>query len=204
MMKRRKWLLPVLMALLIITSSTAHAQFRFGVKGGANIATVKFNKDVLNADNVTGFHIGPMVEGALGRGGIGIDLALLYSQKGFDSDMDKVKNGFIEVPVNLKFKMGLPLVNPYIACGTYVAFRVAGDKIWNVRDNTSGIVEQVKAQSFGAGLNFSAGAEIFDHLQVGLLYSIGLTDDYKSFEASNISSYTGKAHTWMVSAALLF
>ena len=203
-MKREKWLFPVLMILMIIVSSAANAQVRFGVKGGLNIASVKFSKDVLDADNVTGFHIGPTIEGMFGRGGAGIDLALLYSQKGFDSEMDKVKNGFIEIPANLKFKMGLPLVNPYFAAGPYVAFRVSGDKIWNVKNNTEGIIEQVKAQNFGAGLNFAAGAEIFNHLQVGLIYSVGLTDDYKTFEASNINSYTGKAHTWMISATLVF
>ena len=203
-MKREKWLLPVLMILMVIITSVANAQVRFGVKGGLNIASVKFSKDVLDADNVTGFHIGPMIEGAFGKGGIGIDLALLYSQKGFDSELDEVKNGFIEIPANLKFKLGLPLVNPYFTVGPYVAFRVAGDKIWNVRSNTNGIIEQVKAQSFGAGLNFSAGAEIFNHLQVGLIYSIGLTDDYKTFEANDVNSYTGKIHTWMISAALLF
>jgi len=203
-MKREKWLLPVLMALLVITTPTAYAQVRFGIKGGANISTVKFNKDVLNSDNVTGFHVGPTIEGMLGKGGVGIDLAVLYSQKGFDTDVDKVKNGFIEVPVNLKFKLGLPLVNPYIAGGPYVAFRIAGDKIWHVKDNTNGIIDQIKAQNFGAGLNFSAGAEIINHLQIGLIYSIGLTDDYKTFEANNAKSYTGKVHTWMISATLMF
>ena len=203
-MKREKLLFPALLILMVIATSSMHAQVRFGVKGGLNIASVKFSNDVLNADNVTGYHIGPMIEGMFGRGGVGIDLALLYSQKGFDSDMDKVQNGFFEIPANLKFKMGIPLVNPYIAVGPYVAFRVAGDKIWNVRSNTSGIVEQIKAQNFCAGMNFAAGAEIFNHLQVGLIYSVGLTEDYKSFDASNINSYTGKAHTWMISATLIF
>ena len=203
-MKRKKSFLPVLMALLIIATSTAYAQVRFGVKGGLNIASVKFNKDVLNSDNVTGFHVGPTVEGMFGKGGIGIDLSVLYSQKGFDSDMDKVKNGFIEIPVNLKFKLGLPLVNPYIAGGPYVAFRIAGDEIWNVRGNTNGMIDQIKAQNFGAGLNFSVGAEVFNHLQIGLTYSIGLTDDYQTFDANNINSYTGKPHTWMISATLFF
>ena len=203
-MERKKRLIPVLLVMMIFVTSTANAQVRFGAKFGFNIASVKFNQDVLNSDNITGFHVGPTLEGMFGKGGVGIDLAVLYSQKGFDSDVDKVKNGFIEVPVNLKFKLGFPLVNPYIAGGPYVAFRVTGDEIWNVRDNTSGIIDQVKAQSFGAGLNFSAGAEVFNHLQVGLTYSIGLTEDYKTFDANNINSYKGKLHTWFISATLLF
>ena len=200
-MKRLRylWLLAALFAV-----STANAQFRFGAKGGVNIANAKFNRDVFKSDNVTGFHLGPTVEGMFGQGGIGMDMALLFSRKGFDTDLDKVKNDFIEIPVNVKFKLGMPLVNPYLAAGPYIAFRVAGDKIWDVGSNTTGIVDQVRAQNFGAGLNFSAGAELFDRLQIGLTYSWGLTDNYKTFEKNNLDSYKGKLQTWVVSAVIFF
>ena len=192
--------------LLIITAlftvSAVNAQFRFGVKGGVNIAKVSFDKDVINSGNITGFHVGPMLEGMFGQGGVGFDAGVLFSQKGFDADDETVKNTFLEVPVNLKFKFGLPLVNPYFAAGPYIDFRVGGDKLRDI--SYKDVKHQVESKSFGAGLNFGAGAEVFDKLQVGLTYSWGLTNDYKTFYGNNLDSYQGKPHTWSISAAFLF
>ena len=181
--------------------STIDAQVRLGAKGGLNIAKASFNKDAFKSDNITGFHIGPTLEAMFGKGGLGLDLALLYSQKGFDSDEETVKNSYLEVPVNLKFKLGMPLVNPFVAAGPYIGFRVSGDKAWTV---SKSIEEQIKAKSFSAGMNFAIGAELFDKLQLGLNYSWGLTDNYETFDANDIDSYTGKSHTWSVSAAFFF
>lgn len=200
-MEKIKFLL-IIVALFAV--STANAQFRFGVKGGVNISKVKFNKDAFKSDNVTGFHVGPALEGMFGKGGVGFDAALLYSQIGFESDDETVKNAYLEVPVNLKFKFGTPLVNPYVAAGPYVGFRVAGDKVWDVKENAEGVKEQIKARSFGAGLNFSAGAEIFSMLQLGVTYSWGLTEDYKTFASNDVDSYKGKPHTWKISAIIFF
>jgi hypothetical protein len=201
-MKRLSFLW-VVVALFAV--STANAQFRFGIKGGANIANAKFDKDVLKSDNITGFQLGPMIETMFGKGGIGFDLALLYSQKGAKIEpRTKLKNDYLDVPVNVKFKFGTPLVNPFIAFGPYASFRINGNKDWTISENASSIVNQVKAQSFGAGLNFTAGAELFDHLQVGVTYGWGLTDNYKTFDKNDLDSYKGKLHTWQIHAAFLF
>ena len=183
---------------------TGNAQFRFGVKGGVNIVNATFNKDVYKLDNITGFHLGPVVEGMFGEGGMGFDVALLFSQKGFKTEPETVKNSFLEVPLNLKFKFGIPAINPYLAAGPYVSFRVAGGEKWDLKENSAGVVDQIKTESFGAGLNFTAGAELFNHLQLGLTYGWGLTDNYSTFIKSDINSYKGKLHTWQVSATFFF
>ena len=190
----------VLMGLLVVV--TTGAQVRFGLKGGVNIANAKFNKDVLDSENITGFHIGPALEAALGQGGLGLDLALLFSQKGFGTEDKTVKNTFIDIPVNLKFKFGIPVINPFLALGPYIDFRVAGDKVWDISYRE--INQQVKTKSFGAGLNFNAGAELFNRLQLCVTYGLALTDNYESFEAKKITSYTGKSHNWSVSAVFFF
>ena len=187
-----------MVALIAVT--TANAQFRFGIKAGVNIVNATFNRDVYNLDNVTGFHLGPAIEGMFGQGGVGFDAAILYSRKGFKTEPETIKNDFIDVPVNLKFKFGLPLVNPYFSVGPYMSFRAGGEEKWAI----PGIVDQVKTQSFGAGLNFTAGAEIFERLQAGLTYGWGLTDNYKTFEGNNLDSYKGKLRTWQVSATFFF
>jgi len=93
-------------------------------------------------------------------------------------------------------KLGVPVAKLYLAAGPYVGFRVGGDKIWTVIDN------QIEAKSFSAGLNFGGGIELLNHLQVGLNYGLGLTNNYGLEKASLDGE--GKARTWSITAAILF
>ena len=52
----------VLIILMAFIAVPAKSQLKFGVKGGLNISSVHLNSDILKADNVTGFQIGPMIE----------------------------------------------------------------------------------------------------------------------------------------------
>ena len=191
----------LLVALLLLGFQSAKSQLRWGLKGGVNISTVHFNSDLFKADNVTGFHIGPMIEGMVPGGGLGFDAAILYSQKGVEMKTEgissSVKTDYVDVPVNLKWKFGMPLVKAYLAAGPYVGFRVGGDKFWDVPGN---ILGQVKAKSFGAGVNFGAGIELIKYLQVGFQYSLGLTENYRvdKFDLET------KNRGWSITAAILF
>lgn len=196
----KKTVTVMILALMALVTIPAQAQLRFGVKGGVNISSVHFNSDLLKADNVTGFQIGPMIETSIPLVGVGLDAAILYSQKGMGIGPEEIKTDYIDVPVNLKWKFGLPIVKAYLAAGPYVGFRVGGDKIWNV------IGEQIEAKSFSAGLNFGVGVELLSHLQVGFNYGLGLTDNYSSTALSILDSdkTTGKNRGWAVTAAILF
>lgn len=192
----------VLVILMTFVALPAKSQLKFGLKGGLNISTVHLNSDLLKADNVTGFQIGPMLETTIPLLGVGFDAAILYSQKGMDvksstGTSTDVKTDYIDVPVNLKWKFGLPIVKAYLSAGPYVGFRVGGDKFWDVPGS---VVGQVKAKNFSAGLNFGVGAELISHLQVGFNYGLGLTDNY-SAEKVDLSA---KNRGWSVTAAILF
>jgi len=190
----------VLVAILAWIVIPAEAQLRFGVRGGVNISSVHFSSSDLKSDNITGFHIGPMIETTLPLVGVGMDAAILYSQKGMDFKSESIRTDYIDIPVNFKWKLGLPLVKPFLAAGPYVGFRVGGDKIWNIPGS---VIDQVKAKNFSAGLNFGVGAEVFSHLQVGLSYNLGLTNNY-STESPGFDNETGKNRGWSVTAAILF
>lgn len=195
----------VLTAFLLFMIGQANAQLRLGVKGGLNISSVHFSSDVLKSDNVTGFQVGPMIEGSLPLVGVGFDAAILYAQKGLETQTvgggkTTLKNDYIDVPVNLKWKLGLPVVKVYLAAGPYVGFRVGGNKIWEIPGS---MVDQVKTKNFSAGLNFGAGVELISHLQVGLTYGLGLTDNY-SVETPSLTKKDGKNRGWSVTAAILF
>ena len=201
----RKMVRLVLTAFLLFMIGQANAQLRLGVKGGLNISSVHFSSDVLKSDNVTGFQVGPMIEGSLPLVGVGFDAAILYAQKGLETQTvgggkTTLKNDYIDVPVNLKWKLGLPVVKVYLAAGPYVGFRVGGNKIWEIPGS---MVDQVKTKNFSTGLNFGAGVELISHLQVGLTYGLGLTDNY-SVETPSLTKKDGKNRGWSVTAAILF
>ena len=192
----------VLIILMAFIAVPAKSQLKFGVKGGLNISSVHLNSDILKADNVTGFQIGPMIETTIPLIGVGLDAAILYSQKGMDVKSEtgtstNVKTDYIDVPVNLKWKFGLPIIKGYLAAGPYIGFRVGGDKFWEIPGS---VVGQVKAKNFSAGLNFGAGVELISHLQVGINYGLGLTDNY-SAEKYDLHA---KNRGWSVTAAILF
>ncbi|GAB6394189.1 MAG: PorT family protein [Bacteroidales bacterium] len=180
-------------AAMALFTIPVQAQLRFGVKGGLNISSVRFDDDLVSADNVTGFHIGPTAELMVPLLGIGFDASLLYSQK--------VEQNYIEVPVNVKWKIGLPLVKGYIAAGPYIEFRL-GDKIL---EGIGEIKEQWESKSFGAGLNFGAGVEVFNHLNIGFNYGLGLTNNYGNFGIDDAAQVIkGKSRVPAITVAYLF
>lgn len=189
----------VLVLLMALAAMPMNAKIKFGVKGGLNISSVHFNKDIIDSDNVTGFQIGPMVETTLPLVGLGVDAAVLYSQKGWklkasDDISTDLKSNYLDIPVNLKWKFGLPAVKGYLAAGPYIGFRLGGDDILD------DLLGQVKEKTFAAGLNFGAGVELISLLQVGVNYGLGLTDNY-SISKYDVSS---KNRGWSITAAILF
>lgn len=189
-------------ALMAVWAMPAKAQLKFGIKGGVNVSSVHFSNFSKNfgSENVTGFHIGPMLEAVMPVFGVGVDAAILYSQKGVGVGSEEIKTDYIDVPVNLKWKFGLPILKGYLSAGPYVGFRVGGDKFWEI---PGAIGEQWKTETFSAGLNFGVGIELISHLQVGFNYGLGLTDNYK-LETRNDSYKDGKNRGWAITAALLF
>ena len=100
---RKLFSIIVVMACLLL-AIPAHAQVRFGLKGGLDISRLDNNI----GDNATGFFVGPMLDVTLPIVGLGIDVAALYSQSGLDVDnknSEKLKS--VEIPVNLKWTLGL-------------------------------------------------------------------------------------------------
>ncbi len=186
----------LMLILFSIVALPAQAQFSWGVKGGANISSLHFSDlpETFSKSNITGFHIGPTIELIAPVVGLGFDASILYSQTGVEMGKQKIKNDYLDIPVNLKWKFGLPSLKVYLAAGPYVGFRLGGAKVWEV------ISDQISSKSFSAGLDFGAGVELFRHLQVGVNYQLGLTENY-SMKNLNIG---GKNRGWQLSAAILF
>lgn len=187
----------LLVAVCIGMAMPAQAQLKWGVKGGVNVAKVTFDDKLLKSDNMAGFFIGPMAEFTIPVVGLGIDGSLLFSQKGIKADNDAVKQYGLDIPVNLKYNIGLgSLLGVYLAAGPDFYFDFKGNE--NGYDKRRAMV----------GVNVGAGLKLIKHLQIGFNYNIplGKSGDvtWKDGFGSVFKADSYKTKTWQISAAYLF
>lgn len=191
----------ILICLLAVFTQPLQAQIKFGVKAGVNLAEVSFNKDFGNnfrSSNRTGFIVGPTIEAMVPFIGLGLDGSLLYSQKGIniDNGLKHIDGSFsyLEVPVNLKWKFGIPkVIGIYLAAGPYASVAL-GNSLKEFKDN-------LRLDDFDWGINAGAGVELFGHLQVGANYSYGFSKSKVTFFDE---SYGFHNRMWTISAAYFF
>ena len=213
----KKWITLFTVTVCLAMAMPAKAQIKFGVKGGLNLASASLSDawDAKgNADNYTGFFIGPMVDITIPIIGLGVDGALMYSQKGAKISFDDLgsttfKQQGIEIPVNLKYSIGLgSSASIYFAAGPSFYFNMKSDDDLTF-DTMKGSLDYDKSE---VSLNLGAGVKLLRHLQLGVNYNMGLTDSAKAkidsskssdmWDAINGESY--KSKIWQVSVAYLF
>ncbi|MCM1490255.1 MAG: PorT family protein [Muribaculum sp.] len=194
----------LLVAIVAIFSfGYASADFRFGIKAGLN-----FNKmDIKNVQgtvsdpgNRTGWQAGVMAEFTIPIVNIGADVSLMYARQNLDKMLVNSENvynnkDFLDIPVNLKWKIGLPIVGRIISPIIYTGpdFLVALNK------NTLKDIQTKKCQ---VGWNLGIGLELVRHLQVTAGYCFGLNSVAKYMV--DTQDLTVKKNYWSVSAAYLF
>ncbi len=171
----------------------AQAQVKFGVKGGLNLSKMDWeiaNTTLSNVkENSTGFYIGPMIEATVPLIGIGVDGAVMYSQRGSGD----LKQQGIELPINLKYSIGLgDMAAIFIAAGP--------DFYFNLKDVDIAAIKKKDAQ---VGLNLGAGVKLINHLQIGVNYqfALGNSFDLKGLTNANVKN---KLNTWQISLAYMF
>lgn len=194
------------------TSMTAEAKFKIGPRLGINVNKLSFNKDLFDGANRCGFTGGVQAEYMLPIISLGFDLSLMYSYMDYDvnvgtsqynvsaSSAFKPGKHFLEIPLNIKYKISIPavakIIKPYIFTGPQVAFKL--DK-----DDTS-----LKTKTSQWVWNFGLGLELIDHLQIGASYGVGMNNimDGLDTPVGTIQTEDLKARTnyWTVTAAWLF
>ena len=181
----------LMVAFALMMAAPAQAQLiKLGVKGGMNFSELDLNVKSLDGvkESSTGFFIGPMAEFTLPIVGLGIDGAVMYSQRG----TNELKEQGLEIPVNLKYTIGLgSILGLYIAAGP--------DFFFNFKDIDW---ENVDAKKTQVALNIGAGLKLLKKLQVGITYQVPMDD---SFEWKNATQLiTAKNKTWQASVAYIF
>ena len=200
-----------LFTLIVLVAATcfampASAQLKFGVKGGLNITDMSLSSDVFETSNRTGFFIGPTVKFTLPIVGLGIDASALYDQReseltNADNEVTKIKQQAINIPINLRYDIGLgSLAAVYLAAGPQVGFNV-GDKNQTLFDD----VADWKLNSSNFSVNVGAGVMLLSHLQVGANYNIVCGKTGKITYLDGVESvFRGRSNSWQISMAYYF
>lgn len=187
------------LAFVLAIAIPASAQFRFGLKAGATINKLSFDKDVLDSDNRTGFTGGVMMEFTAPLIGVGMDASILYANRSIDfvdenGESDHKTRSYIDIPLNFKYKLGLPVVSkiitPFVTTGPDFSFLCSKKNVDNAFKN----------KSFDFAWNFGLGVELLRHLQIAANYGLGITNSV----SGNDAMYDSKNRTWTITAAYLF
>lgn len=219
-MKAIKALLLAAAAVLLTAMPASAGGFRFGPRIGTEVNSMRLNKDVFSNDNRAGFTGGVMMEFTVPVVNLGFDLSVMYvhrvSQSNINGDnsigdelQEVVSNknfrsrDYIEIPLNFKYKIGLPLVGsvftPYVFTGP--SFSILASK--------KAIVEGYKNRTLDVAWNFGVGVQLFSHLQIGASYGLGLNKTVETVNkvvgtGINTSAIEGKNNYWTITAAWLF
>lgn len=199
----KKILSVLVVAICIGMAIPAQAQVNFGVKGGLNLSKASFSnvREDFKKDNFTGFFIGPMAEVQIPIVGLGLDGALLFSQRGVKAEDRTIKQNGLDIPINLKYTIGLgSMLGIYVAAGPDFYFDFEKNKqIWD-SENFELRTDKKRTE---VGINLGAGVKLVNHLQVGFNYNIPLGDTAKLIvDGAEDASY--KTKTWQVSVAYIF
>ena len=168
--------------------------------GRAQLTTME-SIDLLNAYGIRACKYGLAVNEeevvSLGNS-IGYPVVMKMTSKTTSHKTD-VGGDYIDIPVNLKWKVNIPAVNriirPYLTTGPSIAFLVSDKKINDLFKNNS----------YDVAWNFGFGVELFQHVQVSASYGLGLTNVVKRIDIDgDYKSIDGKNKYWTVTAAYLF
>lgn len=168
----KKILTLALLAVGLLVAAPADAQVKFGVKGGLNVTDMHLSSEVFDKSNQAGWYIGPTVKVSLPVTGLGVDIAALYdyrSAKVTDPSNEdiKIKQQSINVPVNLRYGIGLgSLASIIFHAGPQIGFNV-GDKNFKWTDTSN---YALKKSNFS--VNVGLGVSVAKHFEITGNYNI--------------------------------
>jgi len=177
--------------VILFTIFSIGASAQLGIKAGINMAneTKSFSNNDVSAgyksENLTGYQMGFVYQILHKKSGFGFETGASISQKGsffsFDSTTvgNSVREGYkeinyLEVPLNLRYKLSLGFIGVYGFGGLYGGYVLSSKTVDEILDVTvvgkySGFTSRIDF-----GYNFGAGLELLKKIQLGATWSKGL------------------------------
>jgi len=164
---------------LLALPQPAAAGVQFGIKAGGNMAKptgVDAQDPLATLKNKVGFTGGIFLAFNFGRV-VAIQWEVLYTMKGAtyvaldDSYTDKLYADYIEVPLLLKIKIPLPVIQPFVFAGPSVGFKLQ-EKLQENGVDVPLTEKLLKNNDYGA--IFGAGVNLGRSLMLDVRYSLGM------------------------------
>ncbi len=204
-----KRILSLILFLSILTVSfKASAQFRYGPTVGIDLTTLNFKQDLFKIDQSVGYQAGVLGELMFPGIGFGIDLGLLYTQRGATLDLgnreiwasqgygrERSYLHYIELPVNLRFKWtrmnGLEdYIAPFVFGGPTFSFLAAHSRL-----------KAFEYAGADLGLQAGVGFELWKRWQIQGSYIWGMT---YALKATKLTDFSARNRTWTLRLTYLF
>ena len=194
----KKILTVVVLFAALMTAVPAKAEVKFGLKGGLNLTSMSFDSNIIDKSNQAGFFIGPTLKFTLPIVGLGIDASALYDQRKAKVDDSSVKQQSIQIPINLRYGIGLgSKASIYFFAGPQFGFNV-GDK--DIKTDVGNWTFNSSSVSANVGL----GLMLLGHLQVSANYNFGLGKTGEFDVLNTDLKKNGKFNAWQIGVAYFF
>jgi len=200
-------LLVAAIAGLLALPQPADASVQFGIKAGANMAKptgADAQDPMATLKSKVGFMGGIFLAFNFGRV-VTIQSEVLYTMKGAtyvaldDSYTDKLYADYIEVPLLLKLKIPLPVVQPFVFAGPTVGFKL-NEKLESNGEEIPLEESILKNNDYGA--IFGAGLNLGRNFMIDVRYSLGMQKVISTFEGDVDPDF--KNGVWSASIGIAF
>lgn len=201
---RKVFVLAVVAVIAAVNIVPVQGQVKLGLKVGTAVNHLKFSdsdaywESVTDNSNRAGFLGGGMVEFTVPIIGIGFDASVLYvhrTSKNNYAGGENISRDYIDIPINLKYKISIPVVQrvikPFVTTGPSFAFLTGKKHVQEALENKKSDISW----------NFGFGVELLSHLQVAASYGFSLNN---TLDTDSDYRIDGKNRYWNVTAAYLF
>ena len=158
----------------LMTAVPAKAEVKFGVKGGLNLTSIRFDSSVADKSNQAGFFIGPTVKFTLPIVGLGIDASALYDQRDLKVDQTVFKQKSVVVQGSARYGVGIgDMLGIFLKAGPQFSFNVGDDFVhWLTTEEE---YKQWSLQETMLSINLGAGVSFAKHFEADLRYNIPIS-----------------------------
>lgn len=204
----KKLLLSLFAVLMAVNVSAQDVKaITWGVEAGMNFNSLSFSMADFESSNRLGFFVGGKAKFKVPLLGFGADAAVLYNLNGaefhdiLNSEVRSKNLSYLEIPVNFRYSFGIKAIAVYVATGPQFNYCLSSNS--TLEDLYGDNLESFSRSTWG--WNVGGGVELFSRLQVGVTYTIPISDTGKLEIADAANIFTNfKQKTVQVRLAYFF
>lgn len=194
--------------VMLIPAKASAQTFRYGPTIGVNMTDLIFKQDLVTVDQSVGFHAGVQGELMFPGIGFGIDIGLMYTQRGATVNLGekeiwsslgytnpRVYLHYAEIPINLRFKW-----TRMNGLEDYIAPYVFGGPTFSILAGHSDL-DAFKYAGVDLGLQAGLGFELFRRWQIQASYTWGMTYALKT---KLLDDFSARSRTWSLRLTYMF